>query len=538
MEKNKGKIILLIILIIQCMYMVYWGTQKSGYYVDEFFTYDNAHYISQSTPKRQKLYDADYMEYGKWFTAEELKSTLMVQKDEALLNDSFIHNVKSFVYTKPYMAILNYVEAIFFEGELNWWSSIIINIIFFLINQIVLYKLVMKISGKQTSAFLTMLIYGFCGMAVSMLVYVRFYMYATLLITLFTYLSLLIWDNEMLWRNIIFELLSLITLYIAFRNSPLCAIYGASIVIGISAGLIIKRDWIKFSYYTLPIMLIGVLYVVFMTDYLSIFLNPQQMLAEGNLSVATSGLISELVALNGSLFIDRVIQFLHIVCRFLFGHTIIVLVYALAFVILLILYVYNSKKEHKKNNEVTNAFNFIYIITGAVIIYTFASIGFNLSEIRYNSFIFPMISLCVAVILMKLAENINKEKVLLIFISCAVIGEVFFTAYIPRIENLYIDDREGIEAIRECKGINSVVIDYKFDDRVMYECIAYTDEQTKIMFMKYEDMEYTKLGDFVLIWQSVNDAPEDLESDLIKAGYKTVQSIACTHESKVFLCMK
>lgn len=105
------------LLLLQFLYMLYWGTQKSGYYVDEFFTYDNAHYISASTPEREKLYQADYMEYGKWFDVEELKSKLTVKKEESLLQDSFQYNISTFLNQKPYMAILNYVEAIFFQDS-------------------------------------------------------------------------------------------------------------------------------------------------------------------------------------------------------------------------------------------------------------------------------------------------------------------------------------------------------------------------------------------------------------------------------------
>ncbi len=43
---RKEQAAVIVVIAIQLIFMVYWGTQKSGYYVDEFFTYDNAHYLS------------------------------------------------------------------------------------------------------------------------------------------------------------------------------------------------------------------------------------------------------------------------------------------------------------------------------------------------------------------------------------------------------------------------------------------------------------------------------------------------------------
>lgn len=128
---KKEQMVFIIIIMIQLISMVYWGTQKNGYYVDEFFTFDKAHYLSQSTPKRVKLYDADFLTYDEWHDISELKSTLTVTRDESLLADPAGYNLKMLITKSPYMALLNYVQAVFFEGRLSKWSAISINILFF-----------------------------------------------------------------------------------------------------------------------------------------------------------------------------------------------------------------------------------------------------------------------------------------------------------------------------------------------------------------------------------------------------------------------
>ena len=39
---KKEQIAIIIVIAVQFIFMLYWGIQKSGYYVDEFFTFDNA----------------------------------------------------------------------------------------------------------------------------------------------------------------------------------------------------------------------------------------------------------------------------------------------------------------------------------------------------------------------------------------------------------------------------------------------------------------------------------------------------------------
>lgn len=535
-KNNAGMFIFIVLLIVQCTYMIFWGTQKSGYYVDEFFTYDNAHYISASTPEREKLYDAEFMEYNRWFEVLEIKSTLMVQKEESLLNDSLIDNIKVFLQNRPYMAILNYVEAIFFEGEMNWWSSISINIVCFLLNQIFMYLLAMKLCNKRNTALLATTMYGFCGMAISMLVYVRMYMWLTMLVTLFTYLHVLMWDEKKHWKNVLFEILSIPVLLLAYGNSPLPVIYGMALIGCFALGLLLRRKWTQVLYYSVPIIGGGAIYAITQTDYVGILLNPQVALESGKLDVATTFLIRSLLALDITAFIERTKNILRMIVRFLFGHFYVAMLYIIIITVLLCVVIKKWKEIKSSNKQIE--LSFVYVLFGSVVLFFIGAVIFELNFIRYVSFVFPIIAICVMLLIMHLGSMINKGRIITAVIVVLLIGQTFYTVKVPRIENLYVEDRESVQNIQQCKGINSLVVDYIFDDRVMYECLAYTDENTKVMFSAYDDIEYSELGDAILVWQAVNKSSEDLERNLENAGYNSVQNIAETHESKVFLCLK
>lgn len=539
MKKQKDKagiIIFIVLLIVQCVYMIFWGTQKSGYYVDEFFTYDNAHYISASTPERLKLYEADYLKYNEWLDVLDVKSTLMVQREESLLNDSLAYNIKVFLKSKPYMAILNYVEATFFEGELNWWSSISINIVCFLLNQLFMYLLTMKICKKRNTALLATAMYGFCGMAISMLVYVRMYMWLTMLVTLFTYIHVLMWDEEKHWKNILFEIISLPVLFLAYRNSPLPVIYGIALIGCFLIGLLVRKKWTQALYYGIPLIGGGTVFAITQTDYVKIFMNPQQALASGELDSPTTSLVQSMFSMNIHEFVERAEELLRVVFRFGFGHFIVAALYILLVMLLVCIVVKKWKEIREKKEKAETGFQ--YVLYGTVVIFFIGAIAFDLIPIRYTSFVYPMLAVCVVLLVMQLARIINKEKMILIIVAGLVIGQTFFTVSIPRIENLYLEDRAAVQSIQKNTGIDSLVVDYHFDDRVMYECLAYTDENTKVMFSSYEDIEYTELGDSILVWQTVNRSSEELEQNLINAGFSTVEKIGETHESKVFLCRK
>lgn len=510
--------------------MIFWGAQKSGYYVDEFFTYDNAHYISESTPNRVKLYDADYMEYDKWFELSELKDTLAVQREEALWKDSVTHNLKAFTKIWPYMAMLNYVEAIFFEGEVNWWSAITLNIILFALTQLLLFLIAKKIYKNQIMSLLAVIMYGFCGMAASMVVYVRFYVYVTFLMTLFTYIHVIMWEEKNHWKNIVLEILSLPILYIAYRTSPVAGMYGIAIIGCFSIGLLLLRRWKQALYYILPIGLGGLLYLILGTHYLEIILHPQAAMNSSVLGAAETGLITGLVTLNADEFFNRVMVFLQIVNRYLFGHLFVFLLYVLLIIGMAVyLFKNKDKKEYKENI-------FLYLLIGAVAVYSMMSVCFNLSSIRYNSFIFPAMALiCIGIIDLLLKEKNKKVVILLVLGLCA--GEIFYTISIPRVDNLYLEDREGVHAIQQYTGINSLVIDYHFDDRVMYECLAYADEESKVMFTTFGETDYTSLDDTILVWQTVNREFEPLDA-LLDAGYISIAQIAKTHESVVYICKR
>lgn len=520
-----NKIIFMTLLIMQILYMLYWGNAKGGFYVDEMFTFDNTHYISNSTPKRIKFYDADFMEYDKWFELGDLKGTLTVSKENALYHDSFLYNMKTLVKS-TYNWMLNYVEVLFFPDEVNKWSGIFVNIVLFVLCQVFLYLIVFKASGSDHAALMACAMYGFSGLMVSMVIYIRFYVLVNLWMLIFLYMHVLMWDEKSLKKNILYEIIAVFLLYLGYLRSPLVVIMGVGIILFFSVALGIGKRWRQIGYYTVPILSGGVAYLAIFTDYIKIFLNPSAAVHAGY-GVAKSSLVGNLLRLTPSSFVTRVVDLTELINDYLFGH-----IYVL--VLIAVLCIYSVLTQFKKKQKSP----FIYIVVlGAVLFYFAASVCFKLGTIRYNSFLYPLI----AVVLSDLISDVfRKEKVgkaAVVLFVIALIGEIYYTSSIPRIQNLYPEEKAQIEIIQKHSDIDNIVVDYQFDDRVIYECLAYGDADTKVMFMHFDSVDFADKGDTLLVWQSVNQSDEILPY-LEEAGYSYIEPIAVTHESKVFLCSK
>lgn len=535
LEQSKyWKFLFITVIAIQVGVMIYWGNMKSGYYWDEFFTFDNAHYSSSTTPSRVKLYDADFMEYDKWFELSELKGTLTVTRENSLLNDSLSYNINKFWKGRAYRdVLLNYVEAIFFPSELNKWSAISINIVLFVLNQLILYQLAKGITGRKIIALFAVMMYGFSGMAISMTIFIRFYMWVTTLFTVFIFCHMLIWKEDNIWKCLCYVVVAGLALLLCFKEQPIVVFAGVGFIGSFAIILLIHKKYKKCIQYLLPIVGGGSIYLVFFTSYL------QEVFQSSSLGVDASNsstlyYLSRANDLDLQEFITRSKIFIQIVCRYLFGHSIILGMFLLLMVGLII-YVNLKKKSSDIEKKIPI---FMWSIVGTVIIFAIVSVCIKLTDsIRYNSFIFPLLSICVVTFLFQYGRRAVDERIVSIIICAFIIFQMYFTLTIPRIDSVYYEDKVEVEKIHQIENVDSVVVDYHFDDKVMYECLAYGDENSKVMFKKYPSISFDECGEEILLWQSVNYGL-DIENNLVNAGYTSIKEIAQTHESRVYLCTK
>ena len=133
------------------------------------------------------------------------------------------------------------------------------------------------------------------------------------------------------------------------------------------------------------------------------------------------------------------------------------------------------------------------------------SVCLDLEALRYNSSIFPELAVCAAVFVMLLARRLDSRRLAAAGMGIVTLAAAIATAVIPRVDNLYREDGDAVEQIRSYQGTDSVVVDYHFDDRIMYECLAYADEDTQVMFTSRENVDYDAWHNDVLLWFRVDE---------------------------------
>lgn len=187
-QKNS---ILVFLIFLQLVTMFFWGMQKTGYHMDEILSYGLSN--SEYTPF---LYRED--EFGeKWYYSQEIADYLSVNEYERFEYKSVIYNQEQDVHPPVYYLIFHTISS-FFEGVFSKWIGLSINLVCFILIDIVLYLLVKKISSSANVAILSIIVWGFSVGAINMVTFIRMYALLTLWIVLFVYVHSLLFNENMI----------------------------------------------------------------------------------------------------------------------------------------------------------------------------------------------------------------------------------------------------------------------------------------------------------------------------------------------------
>ena len=153
-----------------------------------------------------------------------------------------------------------------------------------------------------------------------MTVYVRFYMLITFWMTLYTYLHVLMWQEDSIRKNLVMEFGAVAILYLAYKNSPLAVIQGVGVIGAFLVGLMMRKRYRQAVVYGLPVVGGGVMYVLLKTDYIGYVLHPEKFADADITNIATESLLDNFLALTPGSAVDRSIELARLICQYLFGH--------------------------------------------------------------------------------------------------------------------------------------------------------------------------------------------------------------------------
>lgn len=239
LQKKINWIFALILVLVFCS-MVYYGTRKEGYHVDELYSYGLAN--SEYLPFMhfgESGYDVkDWMlEYGageslgdlfrnlrkdfgilkecdfkfresviyqdyliaqensadtrttSWMSGQEYKDYLCVSESNTFNYASVYYNQRGDVHPPLFYILLHTVCSVF-QGTFSKWYGLAINITALLLTLAVLYRMVEKYLGGKMTALSAAAVYGLSAGLVSSAMLIRMYALLTLMTVSFCYIHL------------------------------------------------------------------------------------------------------------------------------------------------------------------------------------------------------------------------------------------------------------------------------------------------------------------------------------------------------------
>ncbi|WP_022768228.1 hypothetical protein [Butyrivibrio sp. NC2007] len=507
-DRNKW-VLLSIITFIQVMIIIYWGAHKENLYWDEYFTLEKAHYASNSTTYDHYITDEEWYGFEKWLPLSRVQETLVVTKEESVINDPIIDTIKKIFTRHNYPVFLNLAETILSPGELSIWPSIILNIIFFVLNQFVVFKLCQRLSNNQAFSIAACAFYGFSSMCISMTIFVRFYMLATLLVSLFTYLHLVYFDDDKYdirgyAKRIMLLILMGVSLLLAYNDAQYSIIYAAFFVISFSVVLFIKKGVKEGFLYAIPVYGGGLFYLATRTEYLNILFDFENVYAGSEGALAST--LDEIAGFRLLYLPGRISDMAFIFGKYVFGSFFVMLAVIVVVIVAMILRVAKANKESDENDDYFSPF-ILAIIGGTMAYIAFFTIFGLYEQVRYISFVFPELAIIVIYVVFC---AIRKEKLKYFLVVALIILEVLSVNIKGKVDNKYTGDRENLERIRKYNADSLLLYSGAHTTFITYQAALMADENA-------EFYAYTKDID-----GSIEHLRAQLRDNMLLVGYHGV----------------
>ena len=491
LEKN-SKIVLLILIICQCLFAFYWGTKKANFYWDEYFTFQNAHYLTNYAGGGQYISESDVIKHNEWMDSRVVRDKFVVGDEESILNEGLAYTIKTFFSYKPYMILLNIWETAFFNGRVSKWSGISINIILLALNQIVLYSLTKKVSNSKAMAMFVVALYGFSGMCVSMTIFVRHYMWVTLMMTLATLLITEIFTSEGIVKNVLYELLLGVVSYLAYLNCPLVILYVGFMVLFVSLMCGFLHKWGKIIYFSLPILGGGLLYVLLFTNYFDYVINPTEHITTTSLS-SLSGLLASAEGFGISVAFERIVKSIKVIGQMGFGSTKFLGIIVLVSIILLI-----KNRSYINWKSFCNP-TFFIIVLSLIGFYVFSIVYYFWAEERYISYIVPEILMIIGIVFYVAMKTMGESAVRSMVAGCVLLTVIFTFVYKP-ITMLFPEDKEVIEYVSSPENNSVMIYTVENNPDTYIAPIMFAPENAEVMYWDWKEYDPTLFREHMLVW--------------------------------------
>lgn len=183
-DKKWGtRIALCFILFGQVLFMYRYCNMKSGYFVDEIWSYglSNSYYHAQ-------IWEDGALDETR-VDPETLEDYIVVREGEEFTYGSVMYNQTHDCHPPLFYMVLHTVSS-FFPNEFSKWFGLIPNLFYFVITVLFLYKISKLFFANTYYTLVPVVMYGFSLIAVDSVTYIRMYMMWTMWSTMFAWFHL------------------------------------------------------------------------------------------------------------------------------------------------------------------------------------------------------------------------------------------------------------------------------------------------------------------------------------------------------------
>ena len=228
------------ILIIQLIVLITsFSFFKQGFHSDEIYEYG----FSNS-------YDLRVLEYSDngigldrtWTDSDNFLEYISVESDNKFSYANIFKHASMDYYNPPLKLFLLHTISSFFPGVFSRWFSFSINIVSFIVIQIFLYLLTMKMTKSIPASIACICLFGFSAGCFNSMTFLRMYAMGMAISIVFLYFSYLLFFEKKK-NKIILDLIAIfISLFCGAYTLHLFLVYAFSIVLVICISYLILKD--------------------------------------------------------------------------------------------------------------------------------------------------------------------------------------------------------------------------------------------------------------------------------------------------------
>lgn len=515
---GETKIVCILVVILQCMVIIFWGTQKEGLFTDEVFSYEGAKKLGLGM--QYWSYEEGF--YSSYHTKAEFMERITVEKEDLLIYQP--EELKeAFASRDLYYTILNLAHS-FYPGHFTIWTGILLNLPFFIFLQFILYKTVYYILSDRVAAVTVMSIYGFSAGAISLVLYPRCYMMLTTFLLLAFYIYLLYMEQKTFWNRMIYLLLGLVVGFISYKLHQFGMTMFAMMLLSVIIYMLVSKKFESLKWMIAEYGILGVVGFPFVASLVRRYLS-------GGMSNLFQTHLKQMKKAEVKLLIHENAD---IIGKHLFWNVLCMIIVCTC-ILIMILYKKGAWRDNKKLWIV--GIPFVVVLLHYNMLIMGGARGW-----RYTAQTYVFIIIFLLVPVLGLYRD-NRKAIIGVAVCFTVITGLEYLN--GNISELYIGQKTEEEFLEiqygDCDGL-MIIGDYA-GENYHYKAAELWPDESKVLTVRLSEFEAGNVeipeDDRLLVWLTIDyDYDEIIEQFIDKTAYERADRILTTDWLRIYECKR